>query len=256
MGKLNMNCREIRELISSKRLDELTTIERNLIEKHISFCSKCKSIYETIQKSDKVILKMKTTQPILDNEEFFIDAIIQKVNKPYYIQKHETEYYFYEKLLQFVSHKSVRFALTTILFVVMSLYMFEEYYAVKDITQLENHLNEIAQVNNTKAEIISFDNVVLKFFYDAYKFARGNSSYVKLSKGWLLVNKEDLRNLLLDYDKLDEPTKAKIQSLQSELLNQKEIMFSETENSKMKTLQLEIDRLNNELQKIKSRRGK
>jgi len=250
------NCGQIKELISSKLLDEFTTAERNLIEEHILSCNECKGIYEAIKKADNVLVKMKTVQPIIDNEDFFIDAIMQNVNKPHSTQIHKTEYYFYEKLLLFISHKSVRYALTTILFIMMSLYMFEEYSAVKDITQLENQLNKTAQLSNTKAEIISFDNVVLKFFYDAYKFARGNSSYVKLSKDWLLVNKEDLRNLLLDYEKLDEPTKAKIQSLQSELLNQKEIMFSENENSKMKTLQLEINRLNNELQKIKSRRGK
>ncbi len=250
------NCGQIKELISSKLFDELTAAERSLIEEHISSCNKCKSIYKETQKADNVIVKMKTVQPILDNEEFFVDAIMEKISKQHPTQKHETEYYFYEKLLLFVSHKSVRYALTTILFIMMSLYMFEEYSAVKDITQLENQLNKTAQLSNTKAEIISFDNVVLKFFYDAYKFARGNSSYVKLSKDWLLVNKEDLRNLLLDYEKLDEPTKAKIQSLQSELLNQKNPIFSETENSRMKTLQLEVDRLNNELQKIKSHRGK
>ena len=256
MGKQMKNCGQIKELISSKLFDELTPTERNLIEEHILSCNECKSIYEKTQKADNVIVKMKTVQPILDNAEFLVDAIMEKVNKPHSSQNKETEYYFYEKLLLFVSHKSVRYALTTILFIMMSLYMFEEYSAVKDITQLENQLNKTAQLSNTKAEIISFDNVVLKFFYDAYKFARGNSSYVKLSQNWLLVNKEDLRNLLLDYEKLDEPTKAKILSLQSELLNQKEIMFSETENSKIKTLQLEIVRLNNELQKIKSRRGK
>jgi len=256
MGKQMKNCGQIKELVSSKQLDELTTDERNFIEEHISSCNECKNIYETIKKADNVIAKMKTTQPVLSNEEFLIDAIMQKVNRPHSSRNKEIEHYFYEKLLLFVSHKSVRYVLTTILFIMMSLYMFEEYSAVKDITRLESQLNKTAQLSNTKAEIISFDNVVLKFFYDAYKFARANSSYVKLSKEWLLVNKEDLRNLLLDYEKLDEPTKAKIQSLQSELLNQKEIMFSETENSKMKTLQLEIDRLNNELQKIKSRRGK
>lgn len=256
MGKQMKNCGQIKELISSKLFDELTTAERNFIEEHISSCSECKNIYETIKRADNVIIKMKTVQPVLDNEEYLIDAIMQKINKPNFTQNNEREYYSHEKILQFVFHKSVRYALTTILFIMMSLYMFEEYSAVKDITQLESQLNKTAQLSNTKAEIISFDNAVLKFFYDAYKFARGNSSYVKLSKEWLLVNKEDLRNLLLDYEKLDEPTKAKIQSLQSELLNQKEIMFSENENSKMKTLQLEIDRLNNELQKIKSRRGK
>ena len=250
------NCGQIKELISSKLLDEFTTAERNLIEEHISSCNECKGIYKMIQKTDKVIEKMKTSRPILDNEEFLFDAIMQKVNKPHSSKNKETEYYFYEKLFLFVSYKSVRYALTTILFIMMSLYMFEEYSAVKDITQLENQLDQTAQLSNTKAEIISFDNVVLKFFYDAYKFTCGNSSYVKLSQDWLLVNKEDLRNLLLDYEKLNEPTKAKILSLQSELLNQKEIMFSETENSKMKILQLEINRLNNELQKIKSRRGK
>lgn len=256
MGKQMKNCGQIKELISSKQLDELTPGERNFIEEHISSCNECKSIYETIMKADNVIAKMKTTKPVLSNEEFLIEAIMQKVNKPHSSQNKEAEYYFYDKLLLFVSHKSVRYALTTILFVMMSLYMFEEYSAVKDITRLESQLNKIAQVNNTKAEIISFDNVLLKFFYDAYKFARGNSSYVKLTKDWLLVNKKDLRNLLLDYEKLDEPTKVKIKSLQSELLNPKEMIFSETESGKMKTLQLEIDRLNNELQKIKSHGGK
>ena len=199
---------------------------------------------------------MKTHQPILDNEEIFVDSIMQEVNSKSANQKYENEFYFFEKLILFVSQKSVRYALTAILFIVMSLYMFEEYSAVINITQLESQLNNTAQINNSRAEIITFDNVILKFFYDAYKFARGNSSYVKLSKNWLLVNEEDLRKLLLEYEKLDEPTKARIRSLQSELLNQKIPIFSETKIAKTKTLKLEIERLNSELQKIKSRRGK
>lgn len=256
MGKLKMNCRQIEELIFSKRLDELTPAEKSIIEKHISDCPECKSIYDAIQKTESVLVKMKIQQPILDNEKILVDSIMQKVNKTVSIPKHKTEFSFFDKLMLFVSQKSVQYALTAILFIMVSLYMFEEYSAVKNITQLENQLNNTAQVIETKAEIISFDNEILKFFYDAYKFAHGNSSYVKLSKDWLLVNKEDLRNLLLDYEKLDEPTKTKIKSLQSELLNQKDLIFSETETGKMKTLQLEIERLNSELQKIKSCRGK
>ncbi|MBI5729789.1 MAG: zf-HC2 domain-containing protein [Ignavibacteriales bacterium] len=256
MGKSKMNCRQIEELIFSKRLDELTPAEKSIIEKHISSCHDCKSIYESVQRAESVLVKMKIQQPILDNEEILVDSIMQKVNSKSSNQKYENEFYFFEKLILFVSQKSVRYALTAILFIMVSLYMFEEYSAVKNITQLENQLNNTAQVIETKAEIISFDNEILKFFYDAYKFARGNSSYVKLSKDWLLVNKEDLKNLLLDYEKLDEHTKTKIKSLQNELLNQKDLIFSETETGKMKTLQLEIERLNSELQKIKSRRGK
>ncbi|MFA5805953.1 MAG: zf-HC2 domain-containing protein [Melioribacteraceae bacterium] len=251
-----MNCRQIEELIFSKRLDELTPAEKSIIEKHISSCHECKSIYKSIQKAESVLVKMNTQQPILDNEEFLIDSIMRKVNSKSSNQKYENVFYSFEKLILFVSQKSVRYALTAILFIVVSLYMFEEYSAVKNITQLESQLNNTAQVNNSKAEIISFDNDMLKFFYDTYKFASGNSSYVKLSKDLLLVNKKDLRNLLLDYEKLDEPTKTKIKLLQSELLNQKEIIFSESETGKMKTLQLEIERLNSELQKIKTHRGK
>jgi len=251
-----MNCSQIKELIFSKRLDELTPAEKSIIEEHISSCHECKSIYESVQRAESVLVKMKIRQPILDNEEILVNSIMQKVNSKSSNQRYENEFYFFERLILFVSQKSVQYALTSILFIVVSLYMFEEYSAVKNIIQLESQLNNTVQVNNSKAEIISFDNDILKFFYDAYKFARGNSSYVKLSKDWLLVNKEDLRNLLLDYEKLDEPTKAKIKSLQSELLNQKDLIFSETQTGKRKTLELEIERLNSELQKIKSRRGK
>jgi len=256
MGKSKMNCSQIKELIFSKRLDELTPAEKSIIEEHISSCHECKSIYESVQRAESVLVKMKIRQPILDNEEILVNSIMQKVNSKSSNQRYENEFYFFERLILFVSQKSVQYALTSILFIVVSLYMFEEYSAVKNIIQLESQLNNTVQVNNSKAEIISFDNDILKFFYDAYKFARGNSSYVKLSKDWLLVNKEDLRNLLLDYEKLDEPTKAKIKSLQSELLNQKDLIFSETQTGKRKTLELEIERLNSELQKIKSRRGK
>ncbi|MCX6174889.1 MAG: hypothetical protein NTZ27_09080 [Ignavibacteriales bacterium] len=256
MGKLKMDCRQVEELIFSKRLDELTMAEKSLIEKHISSCYECKSIYESVQRAESVLIKMKTQHPSLDNEEILIDSIMRKINNKSLILKHANEFYFFEKLILFVSLKPVRYALTAILFIMVSLYMFEEYSAIKNITHLESQLNNTAQVNNSKAEIISFDNDMLKFFYDTYKFASGNSSYVKLSKDLLLVNKKDLRNLLLDYEKLDEPTKTKIKSLQSELLNQKDLIFSETETGKMKTLQLEIERLNSELQKIKTRRGK
>lgn len=251
-----MNCRQIEELIFSKRSDEFTPAEKSIIEKHISDCSECKSIYDAIQKTENVIVKMKSKQPVPDNEEFLVDSIMQKISGIPADQKNENVFYPFEKLILFISQKPVRYALTAILFFVMSLYMYEEYSAVKNITQLESQLNNTTQVNNSKAEIISFDNDILKFFYNTYKFANGNSSYIKLSKDLLLVNKNDLRNLLLDFEKLDEPTKTKIKSLQSELLNQKDIIFSETETTKMKTLQLEIERLNNELQKIKSRRGK
>jgi len=256
MGKSKMNCSQIKELVFSKRLDELTPAEKSIIEKHISLCQDCENIYESFQKAESVLGKMKIRQPILDNEEFLVDSIMQKVNSKSSDQKYENEFYFFEKLILFVSQKLVRYALTAILFIIVSLYMFEEYSAVKNIIQLESQLNNTVQVNNSKAEIISFNNDILKFFYDTYKFAHGNSSYVKLSKDWLLVNKEDLRNLLLDYEKLDQPTKTKIKSLQSELLNQKDLIFSETETGEMKTLQLEIEKLNSELQKFKSRRGK
>jgi len=256
MGKQIINCGQIEELIFSKMSDELTPTDKSIIEKHILSCPECKSIYESTRRAESLLAKMKANQPVLDNEEILVDSIMQRVSSSFSNHKNESKFYFFERLILFVSQKSVRYALTAVLFIMVSFYMYEEYSAVKNITQLENQLNNTAQVINTRAEIISFDNDILKFFYDVYKFARGNSSYVKLTKDWLLVNKEDLRNLLLDYEKLDEPTKAKIQSLQRELLNQKEMIFSETETGKVKTLQHEIERLNNELQKIKSHRGK
>ena len=251
-----MKCGQIEELIFSKRSDELTPVEKSIIEKHILSCPKCKSIYGSTLKAESVLVKMKTHQPVLKNEEFLVDSIMQKIISSPANQKFENQFYLLEKLILFVSQKTVRYALASFLFIMLSTYMFEEYSAVKNITELENRLNITALTVETRAEMVSFDNGVLKFFYDAYKFARGNSSYIKLTKDWLLVNKKDLRNLLLDYEKLDEPTKAKIQSLQRELFNQKEMIFSETETGKTKTLQLEIERLNNELQKIKSNRGK
>lgn len=251
-----MNCKQIEKLLFSKRRDELTPAENNLIEKHILSCRGCKSNYELIQKAESVLIKMKLQQPFLDNEEFLVNSIMREVKRRPSDLKYEKEITFFGRVVLFVSQKTVRYALTSVLLIMVSLYMLEEYSAVKEITQLENQLNNTAQVSNRKAEIISFDNDILKFFYDSYKFVRGNSSYVKLSKDWLLVNKEDLKNLLFDYEKLDEPTKTKIKSLQSELLSQKDLIFSEPETGRVKTLQLEIERLNMELQKIKSRRGK
>lgn len=244
------------ELIFSKRFDELTLEEKQLIEKHISSCAECKNIYESAQRAESVLIKMKTQQPILDSEEYFVDSIMQKINSKPYNQKNENMFYLLDKLILFVSQKSVRYALTAILFIMMSLYMFEEYSAVKSISQLENQMVRTAQISSTKAEIISFNNDLLMFFSNAYKFARGNSSYVKFSKDWLLVNKEDLRKLLLDYDKFDELTKTKIKLLQSELLNQKDLLLLETPSEKIKLLKMEIERLNSELQKNKSSIGK
>lgn len=251
-----MNCRQTEDLLFSKRFDELTLDERNIIENHISSCDKCKAVYESVQRAESVVAKIKSHNPIIDNEGQLVDSIMQRINGEPINQKHKNRFFPFEELIMLVSRKSARYALTAVLLIFISLYMVEEYSAVKNISQLEDQLSNTSRIVQAKAEIISFDNDVLKFFYNVYKFARGNSSYVKLSKDWLLVNEKDLRNLLFDYEKLDEPTKTKIKSLQSELLNQKDLIFSETETDKMKTLQLEIERLNNELQKIKTHRGK
>jgi hypothetical protein len=157
--------------------------------------------------------------------------------------------------MDYLSTRTVRFALGFVLMLTTLSFISMEYGDTKQIVSLEQKLSDRWNQNLVYSGVIQEEGV-LKFFYDAYKLFNGKSSYMEITKELVLMKKEDLHALFVEYGKLDDATKVRLDEMRIQFLNDSSSVHSPGFNNKeIIILRKNVEKLTKELEQRNNRRG-
>jgi|GEM_PF-2278124 len=251
-----MNCNQIQKIIYSTKSDELSPAQEEIIKTHIAKCAECKDVFEKVQHADEILSRIKNQIPVLTNEEELTRSIVERINSKENFSPRGNVETFWNYLIELVSARTARLAFGLVLLFCVLSYTYMEYNDTKKIMNLEQKIDSRWNKNFTYASILQQENGLLNFLSNVYKFSEGSTSYLKLSKDWVVLKKEDLQALFNDYNKLDEATRKRLNEIRNQLPITVSSKFDSAVNdNEINSLRKEVERLNKELEKIKSQRG-
>lgn len=251
-----MKCKEVQKIICSTKSGEVSSAQEELINAHIVNCHECKEVLEKVHRADEILVGIKKQIPILENEEELTKSIMAEISGEKPSDSDNRINNFFDYLDELVSIKAVRFALTVVLLLCVLSYTCMEFFDAKEIANLEHKIDKRFDKNSNYAGMLQQETNIVNFLSDVYKLTSGKTSYLELNKDWVLMKKGDLQALFNDYDRLDAATKLRLNEIKNHLpeLAQNRISPS-MNNNEINSLRKEVERLNKELEKVKSQRG-
>ncbi len=195
-----MKCRKINELLYLKP-DELTAAELKAIKIHIAECEFCTNEFSAVSKTNEFIAGLSKVHPFLTNEVEFTDEVMQRIEQSdaFYSESFIND--IIDKFSRFFLNAAVRATAVTLILILVSTFLFQQYKVFSSITTLENSL----AVKNGSFSITQagFSEVkVLKLASDFLEFFKGNQIYAEFTGGWILTNKTKLNEFLALYSDL------------------------------------------------------
>jgi hypothetical protein len=249
---MKIKCKQAQRIMFSSQQRECDSEEWSLIQQHVQNCVECKSAFEELKKADSILGRIKTPILTFSNEEELTKSIIMKINDETYSDSVS----YLDFLIDFVSTRTVKFALGFVLILTTLSFTYMEYNDTKQIVSLEQKIGNRWNQKLIYSSVIQEEEGVLKFFYDAYKLFNGKSSYLEINKELVLMKKEDLRALFDDYSKLDEVTKVRLDEMRIQFFRDtSSVRSSGFSNNKIISLRKEIERLTKELEQSINKRG-
>jgi len=208
-----MNCEKLHEILLGKNISELSSQEYDLIQKHIVTCNNCKEYFEKITKAEDYLIGLSKTEPIPINDELMADSILSLMNNQNKIPDLNA---FINDIFNWFQIDLVRYAIITILFSILGFYGYQEYYTAKKIYALEKQLSQSAENNQTTAAIPA-QLIDVNWIYGLYKYLNGSNSYWEVKGNVIVINKSNLKTLLMDYNKLSVEEQNEIVKLKKQL---------------------------------------
>ena len=205
-----MNCVDINKILLEEYFDELPVQIKMKIDEHISICSECASVFNKIIRADKIICDLKNSEPVFAFEDMLTESIMNEVDF-----KKQT---FFQKLIDSVvismQKPTIKFAFSVVLIILSSLYIYQEYDAVVKINALEKKYSSILY---SKAQVFSKTAESAAWLYQFYKYFSAEKDFVQVTDKMIIIRKEQLADLMKDFNSLNDAQKKKIIDLRKEL---------------------------------------
>lgn len=196
-----MKCRDINKLMYLKE-EELSRRELAEIKQHIAACPACAKEYSEIEKAGLIIEKIKNTSPLLTDEAGFTNSVMEQIESKVYTPESSFFGNILDKVSQFFFITSVRAAAVSLILILVSTFIVQQYLVFSNVSDLENKL-AVKNGSQVTAAQIGFNELkVIKLASDLYNLANGNSFYADLSRGIILADKSKLNELLTLYSQM------------------------------------------------------
>lgn len=208
-----MNCEKLHKILVENNISELSSHEYDLIQKHIVTCSKCKEYLEKITKAEDYLIGLSKIKPTPINDELMADSINSIINAQSKILNQNS---FINEFFNWFQKDLVRYAIIGILLSIVGFYGYQEYYTAKRIYVLEKQLSQSAENNQTNAAI-STQLIDVNWIYGLYKYLSGSNAYWEVKGNVIVINKSNLKTLLMDFNKLSGEEQNEIVKLKKQL---------------------------------------
>jgi hypothetical protein len=208
-----MNCEKLHEILMGKNISELSSQEYDLIQKHIVTCHNCKEYLEKITKAEDYLIGLSKTEPTPINDELMADSIFSLINNH---DKIPDQISIINDIFNWFQKDLVRYAIIGILITIIGFYGYQEYYTAKRIYVLEKQLSQSAEKNQTTAAI-STQLIDVNWIYGLYMYLSGSNAYWEVKGNVIVINKSNLKTLLMDFNKLNVEQQNEIVKLKKQL---------------------------------------
>jgi hypothetical protein len=250
-----MTCKELQNLLTTVRIDELEMAERNLLEQHLTRCEACAKVFQQVAVSDRVLTTLKISTPRIRNEEALTESILTAIEGGRRPSPGAETVSFLDRLDALFRKEVIRFACSLLLLFCGMAYILMEYNDTKAIVSLEERLGN--QTRTNQASLIYQGINVLNFLQDLYNLSNGRLSSVELTNTLVLIRKADLQTLLQEYKTLDKASKARLDAMWDQYLKEESFLpGSEKNREEIAALRNEIKRLKMELERNNTLKGR
>lgn len=211
---MKIDCNQIKDLILTSKIDEVSSDENKVIFEHINLCNECKNFLLGAKKAEKLIAKLKKTAAFVQDEEFITSSIIERIKS-----ENKIEQNFLNHVLDYFSTSKVKAVLASILLVITVSFTYFNYLDAEKISNLEKRFSGNWNRQMNCAAMLSKEVELLNYVYNAYRLINGTQSFFEVNKSWVILKREDIRQLLTDYSNLDEDSIKRLLELKANLLN-------------------------------------
>jgi hypothetical protein len=234
-----MNCKEFHKLLLENTFQELNDLDKERIVNHTKVCNACSAFADKNIKAEKLLSNIKTSEPFFSYE----DIVTGKIMKDILEEEKSVLKNFIDRVTDFMLISTVKFSLTVICLFLLSFYFYQEIDTAGKIVKLEERYGEITESSIQQAQAFSQTIESATWLYNVYKFFAAKKEYFKVSNDIIVIRKEQLANLLKDFNQLDDTQKKKILMLRNEI-------FSTKDSLSQKNFQLNKSKISNEIEKI------
>jgi len=209
-----MNCKSIHKLILGKNSSELSHEEYEIIQNHILTCPGCREYLKKAINAEEYLLALSKSKPMPFNDDLIADSILSNIipqKKSLYSKS------FIVNLFYWIQKDIVRYAFIAILLIIIGFYGYQEYYTVNRLYSLEMHLTQISANDPGSVVIPAQITNGVSWVYDIYKYLNGSTNYLELRGNTIVINKSNLKKLLMDYSKLNYNEQREVMDLKKQL---------------------------------------
>jgi hypothetical protein len=196
-----MRCR-IKKIIYLKE-SERTDKQQKKLEHHLKKCPSCKMMIEELNQHPSLLSSIKE-EPVLKNPGALTNDIIRSIRRSKYELHHSKVPE--RTLLDFMTSRSVRFALGTMFLILVALFSVQEAKIVKQLHHLERRMARQSSSSLT---------VEGSHFNVRQQINKLNSD---IDKDHIVIDTEALESLLQSYDKLKIENKLLLKLLEEKSL--------------------------------------
>ena len=208
-----MNCEKLHKILLGKNIAKLSSQEYELIQKHIDACPDCKEYLEKITKAEDYLIELSKTEPTPLNDELMADSIFSLINNHDKIPDQNS---IINDIFNWFQKDLVRYAIIALLFSIISFYGYQEYYTAKKIYALEKQLSRTTE-NDRISTANSAQLIDANWIYGLYKYLNGANSYWEVKGNVIVINKSNLKSLLMDFNKLSADEQNEIVKIKKQL---------------------------------------
>ena len=135
-----MNCKQIEPLLYLYREGELERNEQQSVREHLETCDACQELYHELRSVDAELSPIRQNDPVPGNAQELTRRIMQQVNADPQRRRHAGQLRRPESLLDRLTMPGARYAMTFLLFAILSVFAIQEFFILHKISALEARL--------------------------------------------------------------------------------------------------------------------
>jgi hypothetical protein len=196
-----MKCSDINNLIYLKE-EELSPDEFTALMKHLEECPSCAKEFSENAQSALLIDRIKRSSPLLADEVLFTDSVMEQIDNKVLSPEISFPGSILDRVSQFFLIPLVRAAAVSVILILVSTFIVQQYLVFHNVSDLENKLAINNGTQFTAAQI-GFNGLKgVKLASDLYNLVNGSSFYADLSRGMILADKSKINELLTLYSRM------------------------------------------------------
>lgn len=135
-----MNCKEFEQLLYLFREDELSQTEKELVDIHLENCEQCQAEVNAITEMDAQIAQIRDTGQDHPNAGQLTNHIMSGVKREYTKRASAGKRRGANRFQGWLAAPAARYVMATALILIISLFIFQEYFILNKIAALEARL--------------------------------------------------------------------------------------------------------------------